>query len=165
VPQAKIAHISRKGKQPLIEAIYVLVPHSHVRLPLASLPIYQMARGASSPKRVSPRSKSTDWRLPFTISFEPVSCTLAPQPKHAENRSVKLLLSTPKRSKNFIFLLFYANKFSAFGGFIALPSYIPRTPFCYKTLALWNFMRQDGQNLIKFYKSAADKFHIRTPPG
>lgn len=81
-------------------------PHSHVRLPLASLPIYQMARGASSSQLISPRFRSTDQRLSFTINFEPISCTLAPQPKHAENRSVKLLLSTPKRSKNFIFLLF-----------------------------------------------------------
>lgn len=126
MPQAKIAHISRKGKQPLIEAIYVLVPHSHVRLPLASLPIYQMARGASSPKRVSPRSKATDWRLPFTISFEPISCTLTPQPKHAENRSVKLLLSTPKRSKISSFSFFYADKFNAFAVFIGTPYYTPR---------------------------------------
>ena len=129
-------------------------PHSHVRLAFASLPIYQMARGASSPKMISPRFRSTERRLPFTISFEPISCTLAPQPKHAENRSVKLLLSTPKRSKISSFSFFYADKFNAFAGFPASPSYTPCTPFRYKTLALWNFTRQDGQNLIKFYKTA-----------
>jgi len=38
-----------------------------------------------------------------------------------------------------------ADKFSAFAGFIGVPYYAPRTPFCYKTLTLWNFMRRAGK--------------------
>nr|WP_314118908.1 hypothetical protein [uncultured Campylobacter sp.] len=94
MPQAEVAHISRKGKWPLIEAIYVLVPPQPRAAGVCfAIDIPNGARRIIAATDLT-ALKSTERRLPFTISFEPISCTLAPQPKHAENRSVKLLLST-----------------------------------------------------------------------
>ena len=113
--------------------------HSYVQLLLASLPIYQIACGASSPKSISPRFRSTDRRLPFTISFEPASCTLAPQPKHAENRSIKLLYPRLGNLKISFFSFCRTGKFNTSVGFIGAPSY---TPLCYKHSHYGNFMRR-----------------------
>ncbi|MBF0984797.1 MAG: hypothetical protein HXK63_06680 [Campylobacter sp.] len=71
MPQAKIAHISRKGKQSLIEAIYVLVPPQPRAAGVCfATDISNGARRIIAEEGLT-ALKSTERRLPFTISFSP----------------------------------------------------------------------------------------------